>query len=277
MEKLQIAIEHARKRRDSGAIDIVNSDELSAEQGPKPQQPSDRWALLEPFEIKPRLLARNRIACVGDSGSAKNTIDMLRTRLLTMMREKGWTRVMITSPSSGCGKSTLTANLALALQRQEDLKTLVFDLDLQQAELGRKLGLIPQGGIDEFLLGEVSALAQFRRIGDNLAISAGRKKTPGSTELLKTKGAQRRIDEAEAEFSPDVVLFDVPPIFACDDTIVAAGFVDCAIIVCAAEQNTIAELEEVERDLAQYTNIAGVVLNKCRSLPKQSGYGYNYR
>lgn len=275
MEKLQIAIEHARKQRDNLASESADRDAAEpAQPSPKPLMPA-KWSALEPFEPKPRHLTRNRIALPDDATGAKTAIDMLRTRLLTMMRENGWKRVMITSPSAGCGKSTLAVSLALALQRQEDLKTLLVDLDLQQTELGRKLGLLPERGVAEFLSGDVTAAEQFRRIGDNLALALGNKKLKGPTELLKSASAQRRLDEAEADLEPDVVIFDVPPHLASDDTIVVAGFVDCAIIVGAAEQTTIAELEAVERDLAQYTNIAGVVLNKCRYQANSNNYGYN--
>ncbi len=278
MEKLQIAIEHARKRRESKEAKAPPKDRTADEGAVNlVEQPDDAWAALKPFAPNARTLARNRIVVENDDGGAKTAIDILRTRLLTMMRANDWTRVMLTSPTSGCGKSTLAANLAMSLQRQEDLKILLIDLDLQQMSLGDKLGLSPEKGVADFLSGSVSATDQFHRIGENLAVSVGRSRAIVERELLKSAGAQRQIDAAEAALKPDIVLFDMPPVFATDDTIFAAGFVDCAVVIGAAEQTTIAELEEVEQDLAQYTNIAGVVLNKSRFAPKHAGYGYKYR
>ncbi len=273
MEKLQVAIEHARKRR--GLETVGNA--VRAPTVPSDPAQEDVWAVLKQFEPKHRHLLSNRVMTEPDISGARGAVDMLRTRLLKMMRENDWWRVMVTSPTSRCGKSTLTANLAFAFQRQKDIKTLLLDLDLQRAELGPKLGLFPEKGIVDYLLGEVSATEQFHRIEDNLAVSVGGRKKRRSPDLLKTAGAQRRIDEAETLLAPDLVLIDVPPIFESDDTIAVAGLVDCAIIVGAADESTVSDLEEVERDLAQYTNIAGIVLNKCRIESKAYGYEYDNR
>ncbi len=57
----------------------------------------------------------------------------------------------------------------------------------------------------------------------------------------------------------------------------ARGFlkqVDAVIIVAGAETSTVSQIDEVEREIAQYSNIAGIVLNKCRFM--EEGYGYAY-
>ena len=48
------------------------------------------------------------------------------------MSMQGWKRLAVTSPGPGCGKSTVTMNLAFALARQPDIRTLVIDLDLRR-------------------------------------------------------------------------------------------------------------------------------------------------
>ena len=46
------------------------------------------------------------------------------------------------------------------------------------------------------------------------------------------------------------------------------------IIVAGAESTTVSQIDEVEREVAQYTNVAGIVLNKCHFM--EEGYGYSY-
>jgi len=45
------------------------------------------------------------------------------------------------------------------------------------------------------------------------------------------------------------------------------------LIVAGAGTTTAAEIDVCERDLASQTNVLGVVLNKCRYMPTESGYG----
>ena len=45
--------------------------------------------------------------------------------------------------------------------------------------------------------------------------------------------------------------------------------VDAVLIVAAAESTTVAHVDEVEREVAQYTNVAGIILNKCRFVDEE--------
>ena len=49
---------------------------------------------------------------------------------------------------------------------------------------------------------------------------------------------------------------------------------DAAIIVAASDQTTVSQVDEVEREVSEYCQVAGVVLNKCSFLDE--GYGYAY-
>jgi Mrp family chromosome partitioning ATPase len=49
--------------------------------------------------------------------------------------------------------------------------------------------------------------------------------------------------------------------------------VDAAIIVAAAGQTTVDQIDACERELAARTNVVGVVLNRCRYMGQDYGYG----
>jgi Mrp family chromosome partitioning ATPase len=267
MEKLHNALEHARRRRDT-EHPIISVD--------TPNGAEDKWLALEVFQPNKRHLKRNRLHAGLETSVARNAIDMLRTRLLARMRANGWKRVMVTSPTPNCGKSTLTLNLALALQRQSDLRVIAMDLDLHRAAMSRIMGMQPKADVSALLSGEVPPENQMQRIDINLAISANTKAMKKPADLLKLPATQARLDALTVAYAPDIILFDVPPVFASDDAIAIARFVDCAVIVGAAEKSSVSDFDLAERELAQYTKVAGVVLNKCRFPDKQSGYDYGY-
>ena len=47
---------------------------------------------------------------------------MIRTKILRVLRQNGWTSLGITSPTSGCGKTTACLNIAFSLAHQPDVQ-----------------------------------------------------------------------------------------------------------------------------------------------------------
>ena len=84
------------------------------------------------------------------------------------------------------------------------------------------------------------------------------------------------VDEIEAQFRPDIMIFDTPPLFAGDDTMAFLDQVDCALLIAEAEKSTIEDIDKCEQELAARTNVLGVVLNKCRYLSRHEEYGKEY-
>ena len=78
----------------------------------------------------------------------------------------------------------------------------------------------------------------------------------------------------EALYRPDVVLFDVPPLQAADDSIGFLKSVDCALLVVAAEETPMGQIDVAERQVSELTGMLGLVLNKCRM--SGGDYGYEY-
>ena len=70
------------------------------------------------------------------------------------------------------------------------------------------------------------------------------------------------------------MIFDMPPMQAGDDVMAFASRVDCVLLVAAAEETTIKQVDLCERNLATQTNVLGVILNKCRYMGDEDSYGY---
>ena len=73
---------------------------------------------------------------------------------------------------------------------------------------------------------------------------------------------------------PDVVLVDMPPMLATDDVMAFLPNVDAMLLIAAAGSSTIKEVDDCERELAEHSNVMGVILNKCKYVPENYGYTY---
>ena len=232
-----------------------------------------RWDALPGFAPSPVLMARNHVVTFAGGGEAVH-FDVLRTRLLQQMRANGWHRVAITSPGPACGKSTLALNLAFSLGRQPDLRTLVLEMDLRRPALARMLGLRERHHFARVLEGLEPLDRNAVRHGPNLgfATQAGAARHPA--ELMHGPALAVALDRVEADYGPDVILCDLPPLFASDDAMAVMGQMDAALIVAAAGSTTIREIDRCEREIASQTNVIGVILNKCRYMERDFGYDY---
>lgn len=222
------------------------------------------WDSLPPLTVNPKLAEYNRIVTVNRSDPAHSAFDMLRTRLLQCLRQNGWTSVAITSPRPSCGKSLVALNLAFSLANQKDCRTVLMDLDLKQPGIGPLLGLKNRSSMEDFLNGNCELQDVLQRYEDNLAIGTNSRPVKYSAELLQSLNAAKALRDMRKRMSPDVILFDMPSMLSNDDVTAFLPNVDCTILVAAAEQSTLDEVDVCERELSERSNVAGVVLNRCR-------------
>ena len=273
MEKLQMALEKARRERKGAAAPGEPPVYTRPNTGPQPTASKMIWGMLEDFEPNPKVLVDNHILTWTAHPDA-NPFDVLRTKIYLLMKEHGWKRLAITSPDKGCGKSTLACNLAAGFTRQQELKSLLFDFDLRRPSVARLLGMEPEHDIAKLLRGEVSALEQMKRLRANVAVSAARAPITDPTQLLLSHKTAQLLDTLENDFAPDVMIFDLPPMLVTDDARAVLRNVDCTLIVAGAGQTRIGRLDVCEREVAELTNVVGVVLNSCRHIEPSDSYYY---
>lgn len=286
MDRLQAAIAEARAARDAilagrlaPSARRAAAAERAAPAAPVREDGAARaaaaWAALAPFRAEPDHLAAQRIV-TQEGGGRSAPFDVLRTRALQQMRAQDWTRLAVTSPGPGCGKSTVTVNLAFSLARQPDIRTVVLDLDLRRPMLAAILGLDARHEITAAIRDTAAPGSQMVRVGENLAFATTRTPVHDPAELLQGRRIGKLLERIEAEFAPDVVLIDLPPIMVSDDAIAFLPAADCALMIAAAEQSTLGQVDACEKELAAQTNVLGVVLNKCGHPGDQHHYGYGY-
>lgn len=270
MERIQSAIAKGRAARQSLPA-VTGVPQLPATT--KVDEVGAAWAALAEMPLDRLHLEAARVVA-HEPGLAASPYDMMRTNLTRAIRDHGWTRVGITSPGSSCGKTTTCVNLAFSLARQSELRVMVLELDLRRPAMMKTLGIGGGKGLAAVLDGVASPESGLVKVWPNLAFGLNRGPVPNASELLASTRAGTAIDMIEAKFKPDVILLDMPPMLVIDDTIAFLDQTDCALLVAASEQSTVAEIDKAGKELAAHTSVLGVVLNKCRFMDQEDGYGY---
>lgn len=253
MEKLQAALEKARHSR-GGGEQVVAPTPLARAAS------SDLWSKIPTFEVADSLLQSHRVV-TRQAGPSATPFDILRTKLLVQMRQNNWRRLAITSPTPNVGKTTVACNLALGLGRQRDMRSILMDLDLRDPSISSFFETKPSHDIGDVLTRKVSFEEQALRFGDNVLCSMAGKPDDDPTRLLLTEETKDVIDEIESVYKPDLMIFDMPSVLVNDDTRAFLKNVDCALIVVRANSTRYTQLDTTEREVAEQTNVIGVVLN----------------
>lgn len=272
MERLQAAIEKARAQRDKH--DVV-SKPAGEQVPPVPASVQNSWDALEQIQLNTKSLPRNRVVTF-QGGPDSAPFDLLRTRMLHQAKKHDWRRVAFVSPHSGCGKTTTVANLAFCLSRQANIRTVVFDLDLRRAGLTRLFQQTPSHGMAEVLEGHVPFSDHARRYGNNVAFGFSLGSAQTASEILQSPKTLETLDEIQATYQPDLMLFDMPPLMASDDNFGFLHNVDSALLMVSAEKTTMSQIDVAERQVAALTNVMGIVLNRCRYMDGAYGHEFGY-
>lgn len=195
----------------------------------------------------------------------RRAADLLRTRLLQKLHTEGWRRVAVTAPEAGCGTTFTALNLALSISAVADFRTVLLDLNLRQPGLGR---ILDGNGIQEMsdlLRGRVPVTEYLLRYAENLAVGLNSEVSPNPAELLQSRSAGEALDEIERQLAPDVVLCDMPPLLAHDDTLGFLPQVDCVLLVADGTRTLSTQIAECEDLLEGKAPLAGVVLDRGRA------------
>lgn len=231
----------------------------------------DPW-IPRAVELSAKHLERHRIVSYAMSDPSHIAINLLRTKVRTVLTDNGWKSVGITSPTPGCGKTMIAINLALSLARVGDAKTVLIDFDLRRPGIARTLGVECDGWISQYLLGKAGPQDCFVQVETGLVVGLNRGHLPQSSELLQGSRITELLDFVRSELKPDVVIFDLPPMGGSDDALAFLPNTDAMLLVAAAGHTTVAQIDECERQLAERDKFLGLVLNKSEVRGKEYYY-----
>lgn len=226
--------------------------------------PARVWEQLTPVTLQDDFLAGNGLFTNPDDSPAGTAFALLRTRILQAMAERNWRRLGITSPSHGCGKSFVLANLALALARRPDSRTVAIDLDLRRPNLHALFGLSPPGALRDVLEGVQPMESLFLRVGRGLALGLNGEAAADAGDLLHGPDTADALEAIETQLDPDLMLLDLPPALVGDDVLALAGKVDAVLIVTDGTKTTARDLRACEALFEGRIPVLGVALNRAQ-------------
>jgi capsular exopolysaccharide synthesis family protein len=198
--------------------------------------------------------------------------NMLRTNIYKTLKDNGWRHLAITSPTAGCGKTTVVVNLAFSLARQPDCRIVVIDLDLRKPAVGEMLGVASPRSLGQYLEGQAKLEHCFIQTDQNLFFALNDRPIPNSSETLQDGRIATMLHEIDRNLSPDVVIFDLPPMREGDDAIAFLPTVQSCLLIAAAGTTTAADLRLCHEEITSRTNFLGIVLNKCTDISKYYYY-----
>ena len=267
MEKLQAALEKARLKRGGGTAAMPT--QTAPQRTPRAQNARSEnvdalWSSIPSVALQDSALLRHRI--VTRNASEESTpFDILRTKIILQMQQHGWSRLAVTSPLPQSGKTTTACNLALGLGRQNNLRAMLFDMDLSSPSVHKSFELEPRDSIKRFLTGDISFEDQATRIGENVIASMSPHVENDPTQVLLAERTMHALDEVQDSYEPDIMIFDLPSVLKGDNTRAFLKNVDCALIIARAGITRYGQFNTAEREIAEHTNVLGVVLNACGS------------
>lgn len=267
MEKLQAAIERARAQREDRP--------LPRKTGSAPTAAPASWSALAPMATDPSTLMKNRIF-VNSDGRDAAAFDILRTKMFQICRENDWKRVVVTSPTMGCGKTTTCCNLATSFARQSDRRVIVFDMDFRRPSIARYMGQSDGQEFAKVLSGEIDFADQAKLFSPNVAMAINYSSSDNPSKLIMQDSTADILNDIEARYKPELMIFDTPPVLVTDDTIAFLKMVDAALIVVGSEISSLDDVDACEKEVAEHTNVMGTVLNRCRYATESYGYQFGY-
>jgi len=223
--------------------------------------------------------ARRRLVHGFDSRNASSrSFNLIRSKLVTLRRERGWRMIGIVSATPNVGKSFVSANVAAALSRDPRFQTYLIDLDLRRGTIKDIYGIEPDTSIVEYLNDSHSSemLRGYVPQGQELIIIPSITAEVHSGELLAGERATALFQAMHNSDERNFFICDMPPVFANDDASIIMESLDGYVIVAQDGKTTQRELDSTVAMLG-HDRLAGVVLNKYRGGLVSEGYGVEER
>lgn len=213
------------------------------------------------FAIDEDQLERHRILAHRTRNAYADRYRILRTQVLQIMNKSGFKTLAITSPNYGDGKTTTSLNLALSVALDLKQTVLLVDLDLRKPNLLEFLGLEPQLGLSDYLLGQAT-LPQclIRPPFERLRLLPAGKPFDNSSEILGSPQMAALAHELKTRYADRMVIYDMPPVLEQDDPLAFLPYVDAVLVVVRDGATPANDIKECLTRLAS-ANVIGTVLN----------------
>lgn len=192
------------------------------------------------------------------------SFNLIRAQVSSLRRERNWRLLAFVSATPSVGKSYVSANTAAALSRDPRICTHLVDLDLRRGGTASIFGLPLETGLETYLSAHHSeAPPAYVPLGENLILIPTVPGPVNSAELLASERMAAMFQAMRHSPADNLYLFDLPPVFANDDSLSAMESMDGYVIIAEEGKTTQREIESIV-NLLGTEQLAGVVLNKYR-------------
>ncbi|MDO5675272.1 MAG: AAA family ATPase [bacterium] len=194
-----------------------------------------------------------------------NSIKILRTRMLSRARQKGWRTILITSARPGEGKTVTAINLAFALAKEHQQTVVLVDGDLRRPSVADYLGIPVKHGLSDYFLSNIPLDQIILWPGvEKLTLVPGRQAVSDSAELIGSPAMQELVREMKDRYLDRYILFDFPSLLGVADTLAFMPYVDCVLMVVEAGKTASADILQAQ-SLIPEEKLLGLVLNKAQT------------
>jgi capsular exopolysaccharide synthesis family protein len=193
------------------------------------------------------------------------------------MRSNNWHSLLVTSPGPAEGKTITAANLAISLSRDVNQSVLLVDLDLHRSTVAKYLGfdIDVEAGVSDFLRenAEIPDIVYVPTEMDRIGIIPNREPIENASDLLGSPRMRELFAWLKNQAEQTIVIFDMPPVLACDDVLAICSEIDAVLMVVSQGVTDRVGLEKA-MDLLQDTDMLGVVLNQSAEAGGNDAYLY---
>lgn len=233
------------------------------------------FASMPQFTPEPAVLEDNHVVAFDSRDMRSRPFNLMRTRFTKQLELQKMRLVGITSPAPTTGKSLLSVNLAAAIARLKDVPVILADLDLRRGSVADTLGLTFEHGVTDYLEGRAERIEDMlvAVAGLPLAILPSRVAAGDSSVLLSGSRYTQLMSWLRAQAQHAVVIVDLPPVFANDDTMILMESLDGYLMVAESGKTTARQVRTA-MDLLKPAMPLGSVLNRYKGGVLDS-YGYS--
>jgi len=191
-------------------------------------------AIEGPFLGQLPIVTKTKGTAVEDNPLLVEGIRMVRTALISRIREDRGSAILVSSAHTGAGKSTFAVMLARSLALSGK-KILLIDSDLRKRDLTGRFNLVDEPGFIESLrhrcLDDRSVFST--ETPDLNFMPSGQRNGGVELELTANGAFGALIDQARGRY--DVIILDSPPILPVADASILSRQVDGTVLVVRQE------------------------------------------
>jgi Mrp family chromosome partitioning ATPase len=268
MDRIRKALDLARMERAKPGMAFIGAEAFSAVQDATTQAravPSSIvYSRSRIFRPPAAVLEASRVMNPASNDPAAVAFRMLRTQVLQRMNANGWRSLAVFSPRDHDGKTTTALNLALSLANDRRHTVLLVDFDFRHPMLAHRMGLAPESGAEDVLLGNavVEDCLYHPEGFDRFVLLPARSPLMNSSELLAAPRSRELVQELRDRYADRIIVFDLPPVLQADDALAFAPLIECGLVVAAEGRTRRTDLTRTI-ELLHKTPLVGTVLNRA--------------